>query len=86
LKIGCEGGLFEQPERERDARRFTLMDDYAQDAFNMRAIAAQLRVHAAETDQAIFRRKFEGMACDLEEAAVDAESRAQPKDDFKRVS
>jgi hypothetical protein len=45
-----------------------------------------LRIHAAETDQAIFRRKFEGMACDLEEAAVDAESRAQPKDDLKRVS
>jgi hypothetical protein len=45
-----------------------------------------LRIHAAETDLAIFRRKFESMACDLEEAAVDAESRAQPKDDFKRVS
>jgi hypothetical protein len=39
-EIDREGRLFEQPERQPDALRFTLMDDYAQDAFKMRAIAA----------------------------------------------
>ena len=45
----------------------------------MRTLAAQLRVHASETDLELYRRKFEGIALDLEEAAVDAESREPVK-------
>jgi len=40
----------------------------------MRSLAAELRGHAAETTLDIYRRKFEGIASELEEAAVNAES------------
>ena len=49
--------------------------EHAEHAFKMRLLAAQLRGHAAETDLGIYRRKFEGIARDLEEAAINAESR-----------
>jgi hypothetical protein len=39
----------------------------------MRALAAQLRRHAAETALDMFRRKFEMTACELEEKARDLE-------------
>jgi hypothetical protein len=41
----------------------------SQQAVKMRALAARLRAHAAESSLEIFRRKFEAVAADLEEAA-----------------
>lgn len=38
-------------------------------------LAARMRAHAAETSVEVFRRKFEGAASELEEAAIDLESR-----------
>ena len=40
---------------------------------------------AAETGIKLFRRKFEGTASELEEAALDAETRAWARPDLKRV-
>ena len=40
----------------------------------MRLLAARLRVQAADTSIALYRRKFDGLAADLEEAAQEAES------------
>ena len=40
-------------------------------------LAARMRGHAAETSVEGFRRKFENAASELEEAAVDLESRAK---------
>jgi len=51
----------------------------------LRSIAARFRLHAAETNIALFRRKFEGTASELEEAALDAETRAWARPDLKRV-
>jgi hypothetical protein len=48
-------------------------------AVKMRALAAQLRSHAAETSMDVYRRKFEGTASELEEAAVNTETRAQTR-------
>ena len=45
----------------------------------MRALAARLRAHAAETCVDHFRRKFETAAAKLEESATDAESRARAR-------
>jgi hypothetical protein len=45
----------------------------------MRALAARLRAHAAETCVDHFRRKFETAASKLEESATDAESRARAR-------
>jgi hypothetical protein len=42
----------------------------------MRALAAELRLHATETSLQTFRRKFESAASELEQRAVDAEGRA----------
>jgi len=50
-----------------------------QPALKMCALAARLRGHAAETSINHFRHKFEAVASELEEAAVDAESRARFK-------
>ena len=40
----------------------------SQQAVKMRALAARLRAHAVETSVMMFRRKFEAVAADLEEA------------------
>jgi len=45
-------------------------------AARLRALAARLREDAAETAMPEFRRKMQGTASDLEEAAVDMETRA----------
>ena len=50
-----------------------------QPAVKMSALAARLRGHAAETSINHYRQKFETVASELEEAAVDAESRAHFK-------
>ena len=42
--------------------------------FALRRLAVQMRGHAADTTMAIYQRKFEGIARDLEDAARDAES------------
>ena len=47
-----------------------------ENVLKMRTLAAQMRGHAAETTIALYRRKFEEVASELEESAVDAESRA----------
>jgi hypothetical protein len=52
----------------------------------LRGLAAQLRGYAAETDLAMYQRKFESVASELEEAAVDGESRAQSRQKTKLVS
>ena len=44
-------------------------------SLKMRAFVAQLRAHAAEASIENFRHKFEIAASELEEQAVDAESR-----------
>lgn len=45
-------------------------------AANLRSLAAQLRGHAAQTGLDMYRRKFESLAQELEEAARDAEADA----------
>jgi hypothetical protein len=55
-------------------------------ALKLRTIAARMRTHAAETCVEHFRHKFENVASELEEAAVDADSRARFKERFKLVS
>jgi len=40
----------------------------------MRALAARFREHATETSVKMFRRKFEAVAADLEEAASRSEA------------
>jgi hypothetical protein len=51
-------------------------------ALKMRALAARLRGYAGETSIEYFRRKFQSVASELEEAAMDLESR----DRFRLVS
>jgi hypothetical protein len=46
-----------------------------ENVLKMRTLAAQLRGHAAETGIELYRRKLEGIASELEEAVIDAESR-----------
>ena len=55
-------------------------------ALKMRALAARFRAHAAETSVDHFRRKFELAAADLEENAIDAESRLRFREKLKLVS
>lgn len=45
----------------------------------MRVLAARMRAHAAETSVEIFRRQFERIASELEEAAIDAASRERDR-------
>ena len=54
-------------------------------ALELRSIAARFRAHAAETGIDLFRRKFEGTASELEEAACDVETRVWAHTDLKRV-
>jgi hypothetical protein len=42
----------------------------------MRAFANELRLHAKDTSVQTFRRKFESVAAELEQQAIDAESKA----------
>jgi hypothetical protein len=77
-----------QPEVELvdDEKRSQLMIGQAPgNALELRSIAARFRALAAETSIELFRRKFEGTASELEEAAVDAETRAWARPDLKRV-
>lgn len=48
-------------------------------AADMRVMAIRMREYAARTTVGLFRRKFEAVAADLEEAAIDLESRDQAK-------
>ena len=48
-------------------------DSTSERVLEMRALAAQLRLHAAETSLEMFRRKFETAAGELEEKARDLE-------------
>jgi hypothetical protein len=54
-------------------------------ALKLHSLAARFRALAAETSIELFRRKFEGTASELEEAALDAETRAWACLDLKRV-
>ncbi len=47
----------------------------SEQALKMRALAARLRAHAAETSVEMFRRKFEAAAAELEEEATRAHFR-----------
>jgi len=55
-------------------------------ALKMRALAAQSRGHAAETSIAHFRHKLDSAASELEERAVDMESRARFLESHKLAS
>ena len=55
-------------------------------ALTMHALAVRFRGHAAETDVKHFRHKFEMAASELDEAAVDAESRAIFRERYRLVS
>ena len=48
-------------------------------------LAARFRAHAAETGVTLYQRKFEGTASELEEAALDAETRAWGRADLKHA-
>ena len=52
------------------------------EALKLRALAARFRALAAQTEVGPYRRKFEGAASELEEAALAAETRP----DLRRVS
>ncbi|MDB5739730.1 MAG: hypothetical protein JWP16_770 [Alphaproteobacteria bacterium] len=53
---------------------------------DMRRLAACLRVQAAETSLALYKRKFEGLASELEEEALESESRDAFLKSFRLVS
>ena len=53
-----------------------MSDRTYEQVLKMRALAARLRIQAAETSLEMFRRKFEAVAAELEECALDAENRA----------
>jgi|GEM_PF-5173100 len=52
----------------------------------MRILVAQLRAHAAETSIGHFRHKFRIAASELEEQAVDTESRVRFRETRKLAS
>jgi len=77
-----------QPEVELvdDEKRSQRMIGPASDnVLKLRAIAARFRAHSAQTGVHLYQRKFESVASELEEAALDFESRAQMRPDLKRV-
>jgi len=51
-------------------------NDNSMQAARLRALAARLRKDASETAMPEFRRKMQATASELEEAAVDMETRA----------
>jgi hypothetical protein len=55
-----------------------MMHAAPENALKLRSLAARLRGHAAATHVELYRRKFESVASELEEAAMDAESRKRP--------
>jgi len=70
-----------------DEKRSPLMIGQARcNAPELRSLAAHFREFAAETRIQLFRRKFEGVASELEEAALDAETRDWMRADLKRAS
>ena len=52
----------------------------------IRLLAARMREQAGETHIALYRRKFQGLASELEEAAVDTESRQRFVENCRQVS
>ena len=54
-------------------------------ALKLHSLAARFRAHADQTSIELFRRKFEGTASELEEAALDFETRAWARPDLKRA-
>jgi predicted xylose isomerase-like sugar epimerase len=54
-----------------------MRQDVSGNIIHMRVLAARLRAQAAETGIEIYRRKFESLASELDEAATDLESRAR---------
>ena len=54
-----------------------MRQDVSDNIIRMRVLAARLRAQAAETGLEIYRRKFESLASELDEAATDLESRAR---------
>jgi hypothetical protein len=53
---------------------------------DMRRLAACLRAQAAETNLALYKRKFEGLASELEEAAQESQTRDEFLKSFRLVS
>jgi leucyl aminopeptidase (aminopeptidase T) len=70
-----------------DEKRSQRMIGQAPDnALQLRALAARFRAHSAQTCVHLYQRKFEGVASELEEAALDVETRAWARHDLKLVS
>lgn len=77
----------EPGERPPGRAVYMLMQSYAHDpALKMRALAAQLRAHAADTTVDHFRRQFERVASELEDAALDTECRIRFRNSVKLAS
>ena len=53
---------------------------------DMRLLAQRLRAQAADTRIMLYQRKLDGLASDLEEAALDAETREDFFKSFRLVS
>ncbi len=54
-----------------------MADNTAERITRMRNLAVLLRAQAADTSIGLYRRKFENLASEMEEAATDAESLAR---------
>ena len=54
-------------------------------ALELRFLAGHFREFATETQIELFRRKFESVASELEEAALDAETRAMARLNLRRA-
>jgi hypothetical protein len=63
-----------------------MQNDVPDPAVKMRILVAQLRAHAAETSIGHFRHKFRIAASELEEQAVDTESRVRFRETRKLAS
>jgi len=63
-----------------------MQNDVPDPSLKMRAFVAQLRAHAAEASIENFRHKFEIAASELEEQAVDTESRVRFRETRKLAS
>ncbi|HEU0094827.1 MAG TPA: hypothetical protein VFQ52_00120 [Rhizomicrobium sp.] len=73
-----QGGneVLEQPERAAWQPRSSLMTGMVPSQIpKMRVLASRLRAQAQETTVALYRRKLDFLASELEEAATEAETR-----------
>ena len=69
-----------------DEKRSQLMiGERPDNVLKLRALAARFRAHSDQTCVHLYQRKFEGVASELEEAALDFETRAWALADLKQA-